>query len=60
MMTNMDQIVNKIISTEAIADSVFEKQGQIYTFVNPVSYLDAKSIKSCLHKWTVFLQMGLW
>lgn len=38
---NNDILVNKIISTEAIADSVFEKYGRIYTFVNPVSYLDA-------------------
>jgi N-acetylglucosaminyldiphosphoundecaprenol N-acetyl-beta-D-mannosaminyltransferase len=38
---NNDILINKIISTEAIADSVFEKYGRIYTFINPVSYLDA-------------------
>jgi len=38
---NNDILINKIISTETVADSVFEKYGRIYTFLNPVSYLDA-------------------
>lgn len=38
---NKDIVVNKIILTESIADSVFIENGKIYTFLNPVSYLDA-------------------
>lgn len=38
---NKDSIVNKIIFTEDIADSVFVEKCKIYTFINPVSYLDA-------------------
>ena len=36
-----DRIVDKIIKTESSANSVFEDKGRIYTFLNPVSYLDA-------------------
>lgn len=37
-----DRIVDKIIKTESSANSVFEDKGRIYTFLNPVSYLDAE------------------
>lgn len=45
-----DIIVNKILSSEDNADLVFEEQFKIYTFLNPVSYLDALKHKE------VFLQ----
>lgn len=38
---NKDFVVNKIILTESIADSAFIENGKLYTFLNPVSYLDA-------------------
>ena len=37
----MDIVVNKIINTENKINSVFIDKGKIYTFLNPVSYLDA-------------------
>ena len=40
-----DVIVNKIFSAESFADSVYKVPGRIYTFVNPVSYLDAVNHK---------------
>lgn len=48
---NKDIIVNKIIETEAIADSVFKQQGKIYTFINPVSYIDAVKHKELFEKF---------
>lgn len=46
-----DIIVNKIISTEDVADSVFLEQNKIYTFLNPVSYLDAVKHKELFEKF---------
>ena len=40
---NKDVIINKIILTEDVVGSVFTERGKIYTFINPVSYLDAVS-----------------
>lgn len=37
----MDVLVSKIIETENNANLVFKERGKIYTFLNPVSYLDA-------------------
>ena len=40
-------VIKKIISTEKINDSeLLEQEGKIYTFLNPVSYLDAIRNKS--------------
>lgn len=41
----MDVIANEIIATEDIANSVFYEKGRIFTFLNPVSYLDAVKYK---------------
>lgn len=37
-----DRLIAKIIESEKMLDVLFEKQGTIYTFLNPVSYLDAQ------------------
>lgn len=37
-----DRLVYKIVESEKILDALFEKQGSIYTFLNPVSYLEAQ------------------
>lgn len=37
-----DRLIAKIIESEKMLDTLFEKQGTIYTFLNPVSYLDAQ------------------
>lgn len=37
-----DRLIAKIIGSEKMLDTLFEKQGTIYTFLNPVSYLDAQ------------------
>lgn len=45
-------LVEKIIKTEARRDvSIFEQKGMVYSFLNPVSYLDA------LERKTLFCQM---
>lgn len=36
-----DVLVDMIISTDEFASTAFVKRGKIYTFLNPVSYLDA-------------------
>jgi N-acetylglucosaminyldiphosphoundecaprenol N-acetyl-beta-D-mannosaminyltransferase len=48
---NKDLVVNKIIATESIADSVFIVNGKIYTFLNPVSYLDAVKNKELFEQF---------
>ena len=37
-----DKLIAKIVESEKLLDTLFEKQGAIYTFLNPVSYLDAQ------------------
>lgn len=37
-----DKLIAKIIESEKMLDTLFIKQGTIYTFLNPVSYLDAQ------------------
>jgi len=37
-----DTLIAKIVESEKMLDTLFEKQGAIYTFLNPVSYLDAQ------------------
>ncbi len=37
-----DRLVEKIVESEKMLDTLFEKQGTIFTFLNPVSYLDAQ------------------
>lgn len=37
-----DRLIAKIVESEKMLDTLFEKQGAIYTFLNPVSYLDAQ------------------
>lgn len=37
-----DRLIAKIVESENMLDTLFEKQGAIYTFLNPVSYLDAQ------------------
>lgn len=40
-----DMLIDKIVKSEKMFDTLFEKQGFIYTFLNPVSYLDAQKNK---------------
>ncbi len=46
-----DIIIKKIIETEKIADAVFLKKGQIFSFINPVSYLDAVKYKDLFEQF---------
>ena len=46
-----DIIIKKIIETEKIADAVFLKKGQIFSFINPVSYLDAVKNKDLFEQF---------
>jgi N-acetylglucosaminyldiphosphoundecaprenol N-acetyl-beta-D-mannosaminyltransferase len=41
----MDKLVQKILDTESKAQEMLKKQGKVYTFLNPVSYLDALKYK---------------
>lgn len=36
-----DHLIDKIVSTEEHSDDVFRERGKVFTFLNPVSYLDA-------------------
>lgn len=43
---NNKEIINKIISTAKLSDSdILQSKGRIYTFLNPVSYLEAVKSK---------------
>lgn len=37
-----DKLIAKIVESEKMLDTLFERPGAIYTFLNPVSYLDAQ------------------
>lgn len=51
MCMKNDMLSNKIISTETFISSVFKEQGKIYTFLNPVSYLDAINKRDLFDKF---------
>ena len=58
-MISRSVLIRKIISTEDfLLNEIFERQGQIYTFLNPVSYLFALENKNYLVDLMVFLLMA--
>ncbi|MBQ5611941.1 MAG: WecB/TagA/CpsF family glycosyltransferase [Fibrobacteraceae bacterium] len=44
-------LIKKIISTNSCYTEIFEDRGKIYTFLNPVSYLDALKNKELFEKF---------
>lgn len=58
----MSILVDKILSTESSSvHQIFGTKGKVYTYLNPVSYLTASTIRNCLVRWMVSLRMvGFW
>lgn len=44
-------LIKKIIETDPCNSEIFENKGKIYTFLNPVSYLDAVNIPSLYNQF---------
>lgn len=47
----MDILIQKVLKTEPNSSEMLKKQGRIYTFLNPVSYLDALRQKELFSKY---------
>lgn len=47
----MDILIQKVLNTEPNSSDMLKKQGHIYTFLNPVSYLDAVREKDLFNEY---------